>query len=383
MKTEKRHKDIDREQPIDINPDLIRDDARDVGAAFMRESAPRFDADREWQRFLSLRPEAACDVQEKPSPRATFRWLYAFGGAVAGIAACLIILFSLGFFTKPEIPQEEDLVLFAAVKQDGRITMTSSTPTAETSKPKTHTAPQKNVETANKPVYLDTEVLDMRKVSVTSVFEERTVTTPRGKRIRIILADGTEVTLNGESSLRFPARFVSDRRTVNLEGEAYFAVAHDENHPFIVISDKISTTALGTEFDVRAYNRADVRVSLLSGKVLVLDMTDKSSVTLDPGQDVTLKGGKLVVSNINNRELDAWRDGFFYFDNVPLIDVMIELGRWYNVNVGLSDRTLMSYRLHFVADRNEPVESIVESLNTFGTLIVTFDGTNIRISPTK
>ena len=132
MKTEKRHKNIDREQPIDINPDLIRDDARDVGAAFMRESAPRFDADREWQRFLSLRPEAACDVQEKPSPRATFRWLYAFGGAVAGIAACLIILFSLGFFTKPEIPQEEDLVLFAAVKQDGRITMTSSTPTAET-----------------------------------------------------------------------------------------------------------------------------------------------------------------------------------------------------------------------------------------------------------
>ena len=116
MKTEKRHKDIDREQPIDINPDLIRDDARDVGAAFMRESAPRFDADREWQRFLSLRPEAACDVQEKPSPRATFRWLYAFGGAVAGIADCLIILFSLGFFTKPEIPQEEDLVLFAAVK---------------------------------------------------------------------------------------------------------------------------------------------------------------------------------------------------------------------------------------------------------------------------
>lgn len=47
MKTEKRHKDIDREQPIDINPDLIRDDARDVGAAFMRESAPRFDADRD------------------------------------------------------------------------------------------------------------------------------------------------------------------------------------------------------------------------------------------------------------------------------------------------------------------------------------------------
>ena len=126
-----------------------------------------------------------------------------------------------------------------------------------------------------------------------------------------------------------------------------------------------------------------MRVSLLSGKVLVLDMTDKSSVTLDPGQDVTLKGGKLVVSNINNRELDAWRDGFFYFDNVPLIDVMIELGRWYNVNVGLSDRTLMSYRLHFVADRNEPVESIVESLNTFGTLNVTFDATNIRISPTK
>ena len=84
MKTEKRHKDIDREQPIDINPDLIRDDARDVGAAFMRESAPRFDADREWQRFLSLRPEAACDIQEEPSPspRATFRWLYAFGGAV-------------------------------------------------------------------------------------------------------------------------------------------------------------------------------------------------------------------------------------------------------------------------------------------------------------
>ena len=60
-----------------------------------------------------------------------------------------------------------------------------------------------------------------------------------------------------------------------------------------------------------------------------------------------------------------WKDGYFYFDNLPLIDILKEIGRWYNVSIEICDNSLMSYRLHFIADRNADISQVVKNLNAF------------------
>ena len=102
------------------------------------------------------------------------------------------------------------------------------------------------------------------------------------------------------------------------------------------------------------------------------NLVDRSSVILNPGEDVTSVDGKMVVSSVDMKAFEYWRDGYFYFENEPLADMMVELGRWYNVNVVLNSRSLMSYRLHFVSGRNEDVRDVVKRLNKFSYLDVKF-----------
>jgi ferric-dicitrate binding protein FerR (iron transport regulator) len=94
--------------------------------------------------------------------------------------------------------------------------------------------------------------------------------TSAGGKSEIILSDGSQVTLNADSKLRYPDRFDNARREVYLEGEGYFVVQHMMNQPFILYTGNLSTTVLGTKFNVSAYpeNKA-IAVSLLEGKVQV------------------------------------------------------------------------------------------------------------------
>jgi len=307
------------------------------------------------------------------------RALYSiFGGIGIGVAATLLLLLSFGYFAaKPEaIPTENEIVLYSAINNPSDILFGH--------REKSGFAEDGDDEFVSNPVsaVIDddgaADILDMRLQKAVAS-EECIVTTPQGKTMEIILADGTNVLLSPESSLRFPARFSGDRRSVRLEGEAYFDVAKDADHPFVVVSRDYCTTALGTEFDVRAYSRVDLKVSLIEGSVQVENLVDRSSVILNPGEDVTSVDGKMVVSSVDMKAFEYWRDGYFYFESVPLADMMVELGRWYNVNVILNSRSLMSYRLHFVSGRNEDVREVVKRLNKFSYLDVKFEDDKIVI----
>lgn len=113
----------------------------------------------------------------------------------------------------------------------------------------------------------------------------RQVVTPAGQKARVNLPDGTTVWLNAQSRLRYASTFGHTAlRLVELEGEAYFDVAHDKQHPFIVRSGTIATRVLGTRFNVRAYaDDPDVEVAVVSGKVRVSD-AQRDSVNLLPNQ---------------------------------------------------------------------------------------------------
>ncbi len=94
------------------------------------------------------------------------------------------------------------------------------------------------------------------------------LTTARGSQYQLILADGSKVWLNAESSLRFPATFISSQREVELTGEAYFEVSKNKEKPFMVKVGGMQVEVLGTHFNVNGYTEEnDIVTSLLEGSV--------------------------------------------------------------------------------------------------------------------
>lgn len=166
--------------------------------------------------------------------------------------------------------------------------------------------------------------------------EMLTLSTPRGGQYQVTLSDGTKVWLNAESKLHYPYRFSKDIRTVELEGEAYFEVAHLKGTPFIVKTSKEKVEVLGTHFNVNSY-QADINstVALLEGKVKVSSGEDYATV-LKPGQQSVMRKGKMEIQTINVDECVAWKNGEFMFNNETLENVMKKVARWYDLDIELS-----------------------------------------------
>lgn len=207
----------------------------------------------------------------------------------------------------------------------------------------------------------------------------QTLQTPRGKDFKIVLSDGTEVWLNAESTLTYPSRFHEAQRIVELDGEAYFKVAKDSARPFIVRSGKVETQVLGTSFNFRNYTHSTPHVTLVEGRVLVTG--HDTSVTLHPNEDAQISDdGTIRVTQVDPRSYTAWVDGYFYFDNASLEEIMRELGRWYNLNILFENPEAMKYHFNFWASRKNGIHNVIELLNDLGKVKASLDNNALIIS---
>lgn len=118
----------------------------------------------------------------------------------------------------------------------------------------------------------------------------------------------------------------------------------------------------------------------MRGSVKVhLPQTDQE-VLLTPGDDIAYNGTDYTVQRTDISFYTQWMEGYFYYDNVSLTDVLKDLGRWYNVTIALEqDSLLLSQRLHFVADRSENIDNAIENLNHYPYLSVYKDGDRINV----
>lgn len=179
-----------------------------------------------------------------------------------------------------------------------------------------------------------------------SVILYNTMSTPRGRQFQLTLPDGTNVRLNAESSIKFPTVFSGTNREVEITGEAYFEVVHNERSPFKVYYSAIPGTprqgqveVLGTHFNVNAYpNEKNVVTTLISGSVKMNQ--GPASAYLKPGQQGIISVGKttgkseqIKVISANTEQAMAWKNGLFYFKDADVQTVMRHLQRWYNVEV--------------------------------------------------
>lgn len=168
--------------------------------------------------------------------------------------------------------------------------------------------------------------------------------TARGQRARLRLPDGTQVIVNVASTIRFPASFGrSGDRTVYLEGEAYFDVRHDSRRRFFVHTANSVIEDLGTKFGVRAYDRdTTVQVVVTEGSVELRSSdlpSDRRGALLTEGQVAQLEasGETRVHSDLDVDDYVAWTEGRLVFNDAPLADVLVELGRWYDIDFEVSD----------------------------------------------
>lgn len=228
---------------------------------------------------------------------------------------------------------------------------------------------------------LKEQEMDVRQqeTSADDPVEMQTVSVPRGKDFRLTLADGTEVWLNAGSTLRYPSRFTKQERLVELQGEAYFRVAKDKEHPFVVKSGEAVTQVLGTQFNFRAYRDEETHVTLVSGSVKVTGRQGRSAV-LRPGQDLSYTpDGQEQVREVNTECYTAWTEGFFYFEEAPLEEIMRTLGRWYNVSVRFDTPAVSKLHFNFWAERHASLEETVELINRLGKVKLSVEGTLVRV----
>ncbi|SHM46102.1 FecR family protein [Chitinophaga jiangningensis] len=162
-----------------------------------------------------------------------------------------------------------------------------------------------------------------------------TMSTPKGRKFRLQLPDGTLVWMNAASSLRFPTAFTGSDRTVELSGEAYFEVAQQPNKPFrIRLAAETYIQVLGTSFNVNAYtDENNMSTTLLQGAVKI---ERKGRVQLlKPGQQLQLDqhNSFTIVNNADTAAVMAWKNGILNFQDKKLTAVMRLLERWYDIEV--------------------------------------------------
>ena len=203
---------------------------------------------------------------------------------------------------------------------------------------------------------------------------------PTAEIRELTLPDGTRVMLNSRSTLLYPEQFAGKTRSVYLIGEANFQVKPDEKHPFIVKANDFQITALGTEFNVRTYVPDDSHVTLLKGSVKVKNTDSSSEVVIQPGEDAHLQGdGTFDVREVDTDNYYLWTEGYFYFDNESVVEIMRELGRWYNIRVEFENLRAMNYRLHFLAERDQKIEEVLQLLNMLGKVQATYENNKISV----
>lgn len=160
----------------------------------------------------------------------------------------------------------------------------------------------------------------------------QTFRSPKGISSTLILADGTKVWLNSDTEIRYPTSFLEDERSIHLKGEAYFDVQHDHNRPFIVSANGTDIKVLGTEFNVATNIEGEKTfTTLVSGAVEVYTANDKTKLKPGIQSIASVSGDKIETQSVNLREVTAWKEGYFRFNDDDVQTVLNKIKIWYDI----------------------------------------------------
>ncbi len=202
-------------------------------------------------------------------------------------------------------------------------------------------------------------ILDETKDEQKEVSSVVTKRTNRGENLTVRLPDGTLVRLNSSSSISYSQNLIlENQRVVELEGEAFFDVKRDEYRPFIVKTNEVNTTVLGTSFNVNAKNEKEIKVAVVSGKVAVEQNQEK--VVLTPG-DMAVVDEKVGKTKYDFEEEVGWKNGILVLRADDFSDVIDDIEQWYGVDIEVEGKIKETgIDLKYV---NESLEEVLEGLS--------------------
>jgi transmembrane sensor len=174
-----------------------------------------------------------------------------------------------------------------------------------------------------------------------------TLLTKAGERKTLTLPDGTKIWLSPSSSLQYPDQLTGNLREVKLEGEAFFEVAKDKEHPFVIHSGQMDTRVVGTSFNIQSYKiQAKYLVTVVTGVVNVSTPGalngKRSNVVLRPGQrsDFNPQTGRLISLNYPEaKQMLNRKNGILNYDGVSVPEVVAELTRYYRVPILIESKS--------------------------------------------
>lgn len=191
----------------------------------------------------------------------------------------------------------------------------------------------------------------------------QTLYVPDGQRAELVLPDSTRIWLNAHSTLVYPTRFGKDVRQVELNGEAYFDVIHNEKQPFVVKTSQMDIQVLGTEFNVTAYSSSpDFEVSLLRGCIELSSPNLLSNYRMKEKEHIKLKDNKLVVDHIKDYDYFRWKEGLICFNNESVATIIEKLKLYYDINIEVDNPKFMKSRYTGKFRTKDGIEQVLKVL---------------------
>nr|WP_256484245.1 FecR domain-containing protein [Mucilaginibacter flavidus] len=194
------------------------------------------------------------------------------------------------------------------------------------------------------------------------------LSTQPGEKQMLQLYDGTKIWLSPSSSLEYQDQLIGNYREVKLEGEAFFEVAKDKKHPFIIHTGQVQTEVVGTSFNIRAFKQNKVTVTVVTGivKVSVWSATNLKikQVTLKPNQsaDFTKETRTLKTNSVPNIQTEIKRkDGILTYNGTPVPEVIANFRRYYNLSIELENKSAQCL-CYGEFDTTKPINIVLDQL---------------------
>lgn len=198
---------------------------------------------------------------------------------------------------------------------------------------------------------------------------------PKGLTYKIILNDGSVVRLNSASQLKFPLKFNGNAREVYLKGEAYFNIAKDAAHPFLVhTNNETSIKVLGTEFNVNTYTDHVVKTSLISGAVQI------NAVVLKPDEEYIYDGHAGHIQPLDARITLSWLKGVYFFNSTSFEEISQVLDRNFGHQIVFADSSIARRAYSGIIDRSSDLEGFLKSLQASAAFTYSIDHNTVYIS---
>ncbi len=206
------------------------------------------------------------------------------------------------------------------------------------------------------------------------------VIVPLGSRAHIVLPDSSKVWLNSGAEIRYPAAFDEKSRDVFVRGECYFEVTKNASRQFIVHGKNLKVKVFGTSFNVQENADSEsAEVTLLEGKVQVLNRAGSPITMLAPGEQFVLQGDRGMVKRLSNTSsVVSWKDNLLQFEDQPVDEVLDCLGRWYGVDFHVDSEILNNHRYTFNV-KTESLREVLELISVITPIEYSIDGEEVHI----